>query len=84
MINLTLKDAEGFITKHRRKGIDVRWDGWTMVFHTPDPRGYVHRNGVYSRITNQWGFETRVNANTKGNFMVNPKLTKGNKVGHTR
>lgn len=79
MINLTLNNAEGFVRKHARRGVSVKWDGWAMVFFKADRRAYKSPDGRFDRATGEWGFETRVVPNSKGNWMVSPSLTRGNK-----
>lgn len=79
MIALAYDDVDGFVTKQQHKGIDVRWDGWAMVFfqtHKAARRsanGHI-RNGVY-------GFETRVSPNNQGNWIVDSKLVRRNARG---
>lgn len=83
MIALTLEKADNFVEKQKRRNVDVRWDGWNMVFfrqhdgalRSPEGR---HRGG-------EWGFETIVSPNDEGQYLVAYKLTRGNKkVDSTR
>jgi len=79
MISLTEENADGFVRKHRRKGVNVRWDGWTMVFFRPDRKAERTARGRFNRSTGEWGIETRVNVNPNGKWLVNPSLTRGTK-----
>lgn len=79
MISLTLENVDGFVRKQQRKGVNVRTDGWTIVFFRPDRRAERRADGRFDRATGKWGFEVRIDANSKGNWLVNPSLTKGNK-----
>lgn len=63
--------------KQNNKGNDVRWNGWDMVIHTPDPKAARDPLGRYSRRTERWGFETVVPPNDEGIYLVNYKLARG-------
>lgn len=75
MIALTVDKVDGFVAKMQRKGIKVKWDGWDIVFFSPDrtaardPKG--RRNGSL------WGFETRISPDSQGKWLVNYRLTRG-------
>lgn len=78
MISLDYDNVDGFVRKHQKRGINVRSEGWDIVFFKPDKRAYRQVKGRYDRTTGEWGFETRVSPNSKGNWMVSPSLTRGN------
>lgn len=68
---LTLKglnDASNFVDRQQRLGNDVRWDGWDIVFHRPDPRGVTSKDGAFRH--GQWGFENRVPVSDDGTWEV--------------
>lgn len=68
---LTLKSldkAERFVTRQQNLGSDVRWEGWDIVFFSPNEGGFYSRNGAYRNGT--WGFENRATVNTKGEYEV--------------
>lgn len=76
MIALTIDKVDGFVAKLQRKGVQVRWDGWDMVFFKADDRKALRSvNG--RRLGDQWGFETRVSPNEQGNWLVNYRLARG-------
>lgn len=75
MIALTIDKVDGFVAKLQRKGVDVRWDGWTMVFFKEDRNALSSKNG--RRRGNKWGFETRVSADAAGRWLVNYRLARG-------
>lgn len=75
MIALTIEKVDGFVAKLQRKGTEVRWDGWDMVFFKADRR--ASRSPKGRRVNGVWGFETRVSANTEGNWLINYRLTRG-------
>jgi len=82
MISLTLNNVDGFVRKQQRKGVNVRSEGWTIVFFRPERRAERSVHGRYDRATGKWGFETRVDANSKGNWLVSPALTKVKNAGN--
>lgn len=74
MIALNVNRVDGFVAKLQRKGVNVRWDGWDMVFFKADRRALRSPKG--RRNGEQWGFETRIYPNAKGVWLVNPNLTR--------
>ena len=62
-----LRRAERFVTDQQEAGNDVRWDGWTMVFHKPHPQAATKVEG---RFHGSWGFETRVAPDSDGVWRV--------------
>lgn len=75
MIALTIDKVDNFVEKAQRKGVNVRWDGWTMVFFREDRRAL--RNPEGRRQGDKWGFETRVSPNEQGKWMVSYRLARG-------
>lgn len=72
MINLTQYTVDKFVEKQQRRGVNVRWDGWTMVFFKRDKRAQRRVNGA--RLNDDWGYETKVAPNDKGLWVVDPRL----------
>lgn len=75
MIALTLDKVDNFVAKQQRKGINVRWNGWDMVFFKSDRRALRSPKG--RRRGTEWGFETIVSPNEQGKWLVNPSLLRG-------
>ena len=75
MIALTIDKVDGFVAKLQRKGIDVLWDGWDMVFFKEDRRALRSKNG--RRRGTRWGFETIVSPDATGKWLVNYRLARG-------
>lgn len=75
MIALTIDKVDGFVAKLQRKGVDVLWDGWTMVFFKEDRRALRSPNG--RRRGDRWGFETRIDPDSHGKWLVNYRLARG-------
>lgn len=75
MIALTIDKVDGFVSKLQRKGVNVRWNGWDMVFFKADKRAIRNPNG--RRSGSEWGFETVVSPNEQGKWLVNYRLTRG-------
>lgn len=75
MIALSIDKVDNFVAKAQRKGTDVRWNGWDMVFFKPDRRALRSPRG--RRRGNEWGFETTVSPNEKGMWLVNYRLLRG-------
>lgn len=68
---LTLKSpdkANGFVTRQQENGNDVRWDGWDIVFFSPNDQAFYSRNGAFRN--GAWGYENRATVNNKGEWEV--------------
>lgn len=79
MIALSYDKADGFVQKLKKKGVDVRWDGWKMVFFREDKRAL--RNPQGRQYKGRWGFETVVDVNEAGKWLVDYRLTRPKTVG---
>lgn len=75
MIALSINRVDGFVAKLQRKGINVRWDGWDMVFFNKHRRAHHHPKG--RRNGDEWGFEVRVSPNSHGKWLVPYQLARG-------
>lgn len=75
MIALTVDKADSFVARLQRKGVNVRWDGWKMIFFKADKR--APRDPAGRRLGTEWGFETVVSPNEQGEWLVNYRLTRG-------
>lgn len=75
MIALTIKKVDNFVEKLQQKGVQVRWDGWDMVFFNEDKR--AHHSVQGRRLGSKWGFETVVSPNAEGQWLVNYRLARG-------
>ena len=64
----SLDKAERFVTTQQQAGIDVRWDGWDLVFFRPADHGYYSKNGAYRNGV--WGVENRAAVNGNGEWVV--------------
>lgn len=78
MIALTYDRADGFVAKLQRKGVDVRWEGWNIIFFKEDRRALRATSG--KRWGERWGFETVVEPNGDGRWLVDYKLARGTKI----
>lgn len=75
MITLTFNKVDSFVAKLQRKGIDVRWNGWDMVFFKEDRYAMSSPRG--KRRGERWGYETVVSPNSAGKWMVGYHLARG-------
>jgi hypothetical protein len=60
--------ADEFVSTQRSKGIDVSWDGWTMVFWKSNPNGFNDKNGAFKK--GRWGVQARVEVDTNGDYRI--------------
>lgn len=78
MIALTYDKVDGFVAKLQRKGVDVRFEGWDIVFFKEDKRAL--RSSTGRRLGSRWGFETVVSPNAAGKWLIDYKLARGTKI----
>lgn len=74
MLVLNHSEAHKFVRDSRRRGVDVRWDGWTMVFWKPTHHGFTNVRGAYRN--GRWGMESRVPVGDDGLWKVPGKNAK--------
>lgn len=69
-ITLTLDQAEAFVSSTPA----ARWEGWTIVIHSPNRAAWTKRDGRYHNGV--WGFETRIQAGNDGNYRIPNRFMK--------
>lgn len=60
-------ETESFVRSCKEKGLQVWWDGWTIVIHVPDPTAFYSPAGKFN---NTWGFERRLKPNIYGKWAI--------------
>lgn len=78
MIAVGIDKADTFISKLQKKGINVKWDGWDMVFLTKTPTAEYDVLAV--RQNNEWGIPTTVSPNIDGKWLIDYKMTLGRPI----
>lgn len=68
MISLNYDTVEKFVSESQRDGVNVRWDGWNMVFLKEDRKARRSVKGRYHE--GAWGFETVVRPDSMGRWLV--------------
>lgn len=63
---LSEKQADVFV----RKTAGARWDGWKIIIHKTDPVAEYRKQGKRIPGTNVWGFETQVDINQNGQWVI--------------
>lgn len=66
-VTVSYAGADTFVQQQRTKGIDVFWDGWTMVFWQSNPNGFYDKNGAFK---GKWGVQARVDVDSAGEYKV--------------
>lgn len=74
MITVTYKKADQFVSNLQKRGIDVKWDGWKMVFFKADERAKTDARG--KRWGDKWGYEAVIAPTKKGVWKVNPNFVR--------
>lgn len=67
----SLELAEDFVSLQKSLGNDVRWSGWDIIFHRPDPRAIYSVSGA--RRNGVWGFENRSPLQDNGTWEVDAR-----------
>lgn len=73
---LDFNSVDSFVEKQKRRGIDVSWEGWDLVFWRENPDGFLNKNGVFNKKTGKWGIASRVTVNSSGNWRVPNKYVR--------
>ena len=68
LTNLDYDAAHLYVEKMQRQGKNVKWDGWNIEVHRPNPRGYFAKEGVFRN--GKWGFVTSIAPDTNGMWRV--------------
>lgn len=74
MLTLNLSEAENFVHTQRRKGADVRWEGWDIVFWNRTPHGFTNTKGAFRN--GRWGMETRILVDDDGLWRIRNRNVK--------
>lgn len=61
-------EVDEFVKVQKSKGIDVSWDGYTLVFFRKNPNGFTDRKGAFRG--GRWGILTRVDCDSNGIWNV--------------
>ena len=64
----SLAEAERSVRRWVKQGIDVRWDGWDIVFFRKAPAGVYSKHGAFR--DGVWGFENRSPVTDTGTWEV--------------
>lgn len=75
MYTLNFDNVDATIEAWQAAGINVEWDGWALMFLTPDRSAERNQYGTYQ--SGQWGYTSRVEPNSNGSWVVPAKFTKG-------
>ena len=67
-IIVNYNESEQFVSDQRNKGVDVSWDGWSMVFWKANPNGFNDKNGAFQN--GRWGVKAVVEPDTTGQWRV--------------
>jgi hypothetical protein len=81
MITVGYRQLESFVAAQNALDVNVRVEGWDLVFFVPKKRavlapvkwnthGTVRTSGAYDRKTGQWGIESRVSCDNTGKWRV--------------
>jgi hypothetical protein len=70
---LDYSSAHAFVRDQRRKGADVRWEGWDIVFWSPTHYGFTNKNGAFNKSKGRWGMESRVTVSDDGCWKIPQK-----------
>ena len=71
-ISLNYDQAHSLVEKHSKNGFF--WEGYTLVKWTPNPNGYMQKNGMFRN--NQWGFASKYQVTKNGTWEISEKLAK--------
>lgn len=71
MFKVNHKNADKFVERQQKMGVDVFWDGWTMCFFRPEPMGEFSKAG--SLHNGQWGYINRFETDDEGVYNLDTR-----------
>jgi hypothetical protein len=71
MYTVNYKNVDKFVSQQRELGVDVEWDGWTLVFHRPEANAVYTKQGVFHN--GEWGYANRFEVNEDGNYYIDSR-----------
>lgn len=63
---MSLKTMSIKVNNQCKRGIDVYWDGWDIVYFNADPRAEYSSKGVYRN--GKFGYENRLSPDRQGKW----------------
>lgn len=66
----SLNEAEHFVSRQKRLGNDVEWEGYDIVFYRPDERAMTSKHGVWRRQTSEWAYKNVSPVNDDGTWDI--------------
>lgn len=76
-LDLGYKQVHAFVAEQKQLGNDVWFDGWTVCFFRPEPKGIYSPAGAYRNGV--WGFENRTEVNDDGIWKIDFRNVKRRK-----
>lgn len=70
-MKMNYKNVDKIVERQQSRGIDVRWQGWDLIYFTPDNRALYSKDGHRRVIKGKsvWGYETKLIPNEHGNWI---------------
>jgi hypothetical protein len=72
------------VSEQRKRGNNVRWDNYDIVFWREDFRGFGSTGGEFNRKTGKWGFANRVKVNSEGIWSIDERNIRSSRRPRTR
>lgn len=87
MQTVAFNQLESFVKQQKAQGVNVKLDGYDVVFFIPNKRGVytgVHTNthgtirttGAFDRATETWGIESRISCDNFGKWRVPERVVR--------
>ncbi len=73
LILKTLDEAERFVTRQRRLGNDVEWEGYDINFYRPDDRAMTSKHGAWR---GEWAYKNTSPLQEDGTWSVDYRNVK--------
>lgn len=82
MLNLGISEAHKMVSEQRKRGNDVRWENYTIIFHRPSDAGRNSKDGEFRN--GKWGFANRVEVNSEGIWAIDERNIRSTRRPRTR
>jgi len=73
MVKITLDEATALAAINK----NLSWDGWTLLFNTPNKLGWARTDGGFNRETGEWYVEKKFPVQDDGMYHIPKSVYNG-------
>lgn len=74
MYKVNHENADKFVAQQQKAGVEVFWDGWTMVFFRENEESFFTKWGVLRN--GKWGYANKFDMDSEGVYQIDSRNIK--------